>query len=99
MKAKKASNTMPDRWFPSRERIAERAYALWMEEGRPESRDLHHWLRAEKELREEHERKGGRHNGATSGDGLNDEDIEADKRVDGLITRPRDSRSPKQERL
>lgn len=30
--------------------IRERAYALWEEEGRPEGRDVTHWLRAEAEL-------------------------------------------------
>jgi hypothetical protein len=30
--------------------ISRRAYELWEREGRPESRDLHHWLRAEQEL-------------------------------------------------
>ena len=32
------------------EAISRRAYELWEQEGRPESRDLHHWLRAEQEL-------------------------------------------------
>ena len=30
--------------------IRERAYAIWEEEGRPEGRDLDHWLRAEADL-------------------------------------------------
>jgi len=30
-------------------RIQERAYALWEQEGRPESRQLDHWLRAQTE--------------------------------------------------
>ena len=29
--------------------IRERAYQLWEQEGRPEGRDLDHWLRAERE--------------------------------------------------
>ncbi len=33
------------------EDISRRAYELWEQEGRPESRDLEHWLRAEQELR------------------------------------------------
>lgn len=33
------------------EEISRRAYNLWEQEGRPESRDLEHWLRAEQELR------------------------------------------------
>jgi hypothetical protein len=32
------------------EAISQRAYELWEKEGRPENRDLHHWLRAEQEL-------------------------------------------------
>jgi hypothetical protein len=32
------------------EAISRRAYEIWEKEGRPESRDLHHWLRAEQEL-------------------------------------------------
>jgi hypothetical protein len=32
------------------EAISRRAYELWEQEGRPESRDLHHWLRAEQQL-------------------------------------------------
>jgi hypothetical protein len=27
--------------------IAERAYALWLSEGRPSNRELEHWLQAE----------------------------------------------------
>lgn len=35
---------------PERERaISERAYAIWHEEGRPEGKNLEHWLRAERE--------------------------------------------------
>jgi len=30
--------------------IRERAYAIWEEEGRPEGRDLEHWLQAETEI-------------------------------------------------
>lgn len=30
--------------------ISRRAYELWEQEGRPEGRDLHHWLRAEQQL-------------------------------------------------
>jgi hypothetical protein len=88
-------------WFPSREQISERARELWIGEGRPEKRDLHHWLRAEQELRAEHDRGGAKQSGsAPGGDGsLTREEIEADKRVDGLIERTRDDRSPKQERL
>ena len=30
--------------------IRERAYAIWEEEGRPDSKDLDHWYRAEAEI-------------------------------------------------
>jgi hypothetical protein len=30
--------------------IRERAYAIWEEEGRPQGRDVDHWLRAETEI-------------------------------------------------
>jgi hypothetical protein len=30
--------------------IAERAYRIWEREGRPDGRDLDHWLRAEREV-------------------------------------------------
>ena len=33
------------------DRIAERAYAIYEREGRPEGKHLEHWLRAEQELR------------------------------------------------
>lgn len=35
------------------ERIRERAYQLWEQDGRPEGRDLDYWYRAEAELRGE----------------------------------------------
>jgi hypothetical protein len=48
------------------EAISRRAYELWEQEGRPESRDLHHWLRAEQELIAEQNRSGNA-NGSSSG--------------------------------
>ncbi len=35
------------------DRIRERAYRLWIEEGRPDGRDLAHWQRAHHELQHE----------------------------------------------
>ena len=35
---------------PEPERVAERAYSIWEEEGRPHGRDHAHWQRAESEL-------------------------------------------------
>ena len=31
------------------ENVRERAYQLWVQEGRPQGRDVAHWLQAEKE--------------------------------------------------
>lgn len=31
-------------------RIRERAYALWLEQGQPEGRDLEHWMAAEESI-------------------------------------------------
>jgi hypothetical protein len=47
------------------EAISRRAYELWEQEGRPESRDLHHWLRAEQQLLAE-QGQGGNQANATS---------------------------------
>ena len=37
----------------SKRRTRERAYHIWIEEGQPHGRDLAHWRRAHRELREE----------------------------------------------
>jgi hypothetical protein len=34
-----------------REQVSQRAFEIWEQEGRPEGRDLEHWLAAEAELR------------------------------------------------
>ncbi len=34
----------------SREKIAERAYQIWQESGRPDGHDQEHWFQAEREL-------------------------------------------------
>jgi hypothetical protein len=41
--------TMPPQPSPE-QAIRERAYAIWEEEGRPEGRDVDHWLPAEAEI-------------------------------------------------
>ena len=33
-----------------RDRVAARAYAIWLEAGQPEGRDMEHWLEAERQL-------------------------------------------------
>ncbi|MEA2781794.1 MAG: hypothetical protein QOK29_3338 [Rhodospirillaceae bacterium] len=50
------------------ERIRLRAYELWVAEGRPESRDMEYWLRAEQEINGPDATAGGR-GGANEGEG------------------------------
>jgi hypothetical protein len=38
---------------PDERLIRERAYGIWIEEGRPHGRDLAHWRRAHQELQRE----------------------------------------------
>jgi hypothetical protein len=38
---------------PDEDRIRERAYGIWIEEGRPHGHDLAHWQRARHELQQE----------------------------------------------
>lgn len=42
-----------DHMMTSEQRISLRAYAFWEAEGRPEGRDVEHWLKAEEALRAE----------------------------------------------
>ena len=44
---------------PTREQIAERAYALYLERGAESGHDVEDWLAAEKELSQEQEQYGG----------------------------------------
>ena len=39
--------------LPDETRIRERAYGIWIEEGRPHGCDLAHWRRASEELQQE----------------------------------------------
>jgi hypothetical protein len=45
---------------PAEAEIQHAAYLLWIEEGRPEGRDLEHWLAAKELLRHHHGRSAGR---------------------------------------
>jgi hypothetical protein len=45
---------MPD---DKEQALRERAYAIWEREGRPDGKDMDHWLRAETELIEATERQ------------------------------------------
>jgi hypothetical protein len=38
---------------PDEDRIRERAYGIWIEEGRPHGHDLAHWQRARNELQQD----------------------------------------------
>jgi len=40
---------------PNREEIAAAAYSIWEQEGRPEGRDLEHWLRAKTQVQIKHD--------------------------------------------
>lgn len=68
----------------SQEQIAERAHAIWRDRGQPGGQDLEHWLEAERELRNR-----GRSPGEGTGDEPSTDEVEADKRLDGLVQRPR----------
>lgn len=51
MKAKKpttSSAAVPP--LTTRQIISERAYAIWLERGRPEGRDYEHWIEAESQI-------------------------------------------------
>ena len=43
---------------PTEAEIQHAAYLLWIEDGRPEGRDLDHWLAAQKLFRHPHGRRG-----------------------------------------
>jgi hypothetical protein len=36
---------------PTNDQVAALAYAIWLDRGRPEGRDMEHWLEAERQLR------------------------------------------------
>jgi Protein of unknown function (DUF2934) len=42
---------MPSTGEPTNEEIAAVAHCIWEHEGRPEGRDLEHWLKAETQIR------------------------------------------------
>lgn len=44
-------------WDDKSQRVRERAYQIWIEEGRPHGRDREHWFRAEREMEEGDETK------------------------------------------
>ena len=50
------NNSLPSN--PSQEEITNRAHTIWVQNGRPDGRDLEHWLQAENELRKEGQRVG-----------------------------------------
>lgn len=52
MKRKPVATTQP----PSEAEIQHAAYLLWIENGRPEGRDLEHWLAAKEMLTHRHGR-------------------------------------------
>ena len=70
----------------ARDKVADRARRIWEERGRPEGRDLEHWLEAERQLRVGDAKT----NRAGNSGELTREDVESDKNVDGLVQRPRE---------
>ena len=50
------------------EEISKKAREIWEREGRPEGRDIEHWLQAEAELRQEPAANGVANNNVQSGD-------------------------------
>ena len=52
---------------PTHEQIAARAYEIFIERGRPEGRDLDHWLEAEAQLRASAQTESGARTPATQG--------------------------------
>jgi hypothetical protein len=98
MKPKKSNSSGRPATPPTHEQITERAHTLWLEEGKPAGRELHHWLEAERQLAAG---AGGETSGENSSRKSDESrrEIEADKRVDGLGPAPRDPRTPKGEAL
>ena len=49
-----ADQTLPAGPFKSKpcdeQRVRERAYSIWLAEGRPDGRDVEHWLKARREV-------------------------------------------------
>jgi hypothetical protein len=72
------------------EAIRQRAYEIWLSEGRPHGRDRIHWLRAEAECREMFNAE---HSGSGCKAGLHEKPIEP--RIKKRRTRKAD-RTPKQ---
>lgn len=98
MKPKNTTTSQTATPQPTQEQITELARSLWLEEGKPEGRELQHWLEAERQLR-----AGGsgepRAKASKNSAGETRDEIEADKRVDGMSPPARDPRTPKGERL
>ena len=92
MKSSKTNSPSRSLPPPTPEQITQRAHRIWIESGRPDGRDREHWLEAERQLRDPSAKTGPR--GEESR-----EEVEADKRVDGLSPPRRDPRSPKGENL
>lgn len=70
---------MPQR-VPSPDEVSRRAYELWEKDGRPEGRELEHWLRAENELRSRQTAEDASQAGAEY---INERSIAADSRSPG----------------
>lgn len=67
------------------EAVAEQAYSIWEERGRPEGQDLDHWFEAERRLRSRENTQSD-----NGGDLPSEDEREADMWLDGLVQRPRE---------
>lgn len=99
MKPKKNTTSQPATSQPTQEQITELAHSLWLEEGKPEGRELQHWLEAERQLRAGGTGEPRAAEATRNPAGETREEIEADKRVDGMSPPRRDPRTPKGEGL
>ncbi len=50
-KAQRSADAPPAGATKDSARVAERAYEIWQQSGRPQGRDQEHWFQAERELR------------------------------------------------
>ena len=51
--AKRESQSREEGRVPTEAEVRERAHAIWVAEGKPEGREVDHWMRARRELERE----------------------------------------------
>jgi len=72
---------MTDASTPTHEQIAARAYEIFIERGRPQGRDLDHWLEAEAQLRASAQSESGARIPAGGGNGRSQTTARAQSRA------------------